>query len=84
MILKVTEKPEFTLCLEDTFFFSKNHGGGGGGGGGKLPPPPAHFNTVLGLKSGQITKLQVLIDQLAICLRFVYDQICCGFKTHWS
>ena len=80
IILKVTEKPEFTLCLEDTFFEKPQ----GGGGGVKLPPPPAHFNTVLGLKSGQITKLQVLIDQLAICLRFVYDQICCGFKTHWS
>ena len=78
IILKVTEKPEFTLCLEDTFFEKQQVGGV------KLPPPPAHFNTVLGLKSGQITKLQVLIDQLAICLRFVYYQICCGFKTHWS
>ena len=30
IILKVTEKPEFTLCLEDTFF-EKPQGGGGGG-----------------------------------------------------
>ena len=41
IILKVTENPGLTLCLEDTFFEKPQRGGGGEGG--QTDQPPGRF-----------------------------------------